>query len=420
VHFLGVEMDLCNLRSVYDAARKIKGENGGLGIPDMTTSEGLRRDDGRGIGLKNIRIPRLDVLVCNAGIGGFIGMDWPKAIFQVTTNLIQGTTWPTFKIARVGSMIPNDNGASSKPRTSGDSSQALLDASGGTREEKDGPVLAEVFTANLFGHYILGHELMPLLSSTEGKDNKDRGRMIFVSSIECAGLHFDLNDFQGIKTSHPYESSKRLTDILTLSAHLPSVRKYSVSYFHCPSSLSQPTPNGNTNPSEPQSRKPDLYLAHPGVCATEIANLPGILAFFMTLSFYLARLCGSIWHPIRSYAGACALTFLALTPSSFLYSKEGRHPDSGAGDKRVKWGSCTDRWGHERVRRTEVEGWGMSGVVGEVEEAEMVGRRPGARELSEEERVEFEVLGAECWREMERLRGIWERRLGEGGFRLKK
>lgn len=85
----------------------------------------------------------------------------------------------------------------------------------------------------------------------------------------------------------------------------------------------------------------------------------------------------------------------------------------------AKWGSSVDRMGEERVTRTEVEGWGFGGRVGDGRGRGAKGRWRGARDLTESEREGFEVLGRECWREMEGLREEWGGRLGvvgeEGG-----
>ena len=74
-------------------------------------------------------------------------------------------------------------------------------------------------------------------------------------------------------------------------------------------------------------------------------------------------------------------------------------------------------WGSERVARTEVEGWGYGGVVGEKGEGRR-GRMRGARDVTAEGREAFEGLGRECWGLMEGLREEWEERLRrvEGGL----
>jgi 3-keto steroid reductase len=61
------------------------------------------------------------------------------------------------------------------------------------------------------------------------------------------------------------------------------------------------------------------------------------------------------------------------------------------------------------VERTEVDGWGWGGSVGEFSKRR--GRWRYARNLTKEDREEFEEVGRVCWGEMERLRGEWEGRL---------
>lgn len=417
VHFLGIEFDLCDLRTVYDAVAKIRGENGGLGSPDLLFSDGTKRDDGKGIGLKNIRIPRLDVLVCNAGIGGWSGLDWGVAVWTVLTNMPESVTWPVFKKARIGAkvrgLLKNANEKDNEEIT-----QTLLNGSGDVKDQEaaeDEPVLGEVFCANVFGHYILGHELMPLLSTVEGKSNNERGRIVWVSSIEAQSECFDENDFQGLQSSIPYESSKRLTDILALTADLPAVRKTSASYFEV---LPQEQCNSDEEQAGEKQRKPEIYLTHPGICATDIIALNFILNWAMTMAFYIARWMGSIWHPVSSYKGACAPVWVSLADQSTLDEMEKRCPnhESGNGNGKGKWGSSTDLWGRLRVRRTEVGGWGWSGEVGREEELEQErrGRKKGAVDSTTEAREEFEMLGERCWRRMEELRVEWEGRLGLG------
>lgn len=62
---------------------------------------------------------------------------------------------------------------------------------------------------------------------------------------------------------------------------------------------------------------------------------------------------------------------------------------------------------------TEVDGWGYGGVVGPavLEEDKRRRRKVGAKDLTAEEKLEFEELGRRCWREMEELRVQWEKLL---------
>jgi len=85
-------------------------------------------------------------------------------------------------------------------------------------------------------------------------------------------------------------------------------------------------------------------------------------------------------------------------------------------DGKGKWGSSTDRAGNERVIRTEVDGWGWGGVVGQKADGAMrleKGRWSGMSQLSEERREEFEDTGRRVWREMEELRKEWEGSLND-------
>jgi 3-keto steroid reductase len=385
VHFLAVELDLCNLRQVKDAARQLReGEIGGTDVVESS---------GRKIGKRpSWKIDRLDVLVLNAGIGGWSGLNWPLAIWTVLTDLVQAVTWPAYKVADVGK------------RTKLQSSygkQDVVDGHGGEGVE-DEPVLGEVFTANVFGHYVFAHEVMPLLSKRdEGADDR-LGRIIWISSIEALSDSFKEDDLQGMESDIPYESSKRLTDILAITSELPGVTKASQSFYELD------VINKEERENLGDIQKPKMYVAHPGICATEIVPLNFILAGCMTLCFYLARWLGSPWHTVSSYTGACAPVWLSLAPQEQLDAMESGDRD---GQRKGKWGSSTDIWGESRVRRTEVGGWGWDGRVEAVGKEQRRGRKRGARDLTPDERVEFEVLGSKCWRDMEDLRRLWDKRL---------
>ena len=127
--------------------------------------------------------------------------------------------------------------------------------------------------------------------------------------------------------------------------------------------------------------------------------------YLKLLSFYFARFLGSPWHTITAYKGAVAPVWLGLTPQVTL---DGLEEADGKG----KWGSSTDVWGREKVRRTEVEGWGFGGLVGaEKNFGGRAVRRFGVLDLTEEARKDFEELGGRAWTEMEELRVEWEARL---------
>ncbi|KAF6811044.1 3-ketosteroid reductase [Colletotrichum sojae] len=389
VHLLGARIDLCDLVSVYACAANLVAGH----ISDPTDPSAAP-----------YKIPRLDTVIFNAGIGGWTGLNWGGLFTDVVTKGIPvPLTWPTFKVAAPGAVV------SQQPVRS------YFASPGAAAAEATSPALGKLFCANLFGHYILAHELLPLLSrpSTPSPPASSSpvtspGRIVWTSSIEARGCNFSLSDFQGISTPAPYESSKRLTDVLSLTSHLPSTARVSASYF---------------TPEDPQTAsklpvRPKFYLAHPGIVASTLFPLPFPLLLFWAYKFalYLARWLGSPWHPVTWYAGAVAPVWLALQDDETLTELDA---------ERIKWGSAASASGRAHVKKTEVEGWGWQGAVEDRESLardpatgvlrKAVGRHPEARDLTPETLVEFEQLGVEAWGEMERLRKMWEGILGIRG-----
>lgn len=321
----------------------------------------------------------IDVLILNAGIGGWKGLNWPVAAWSVITDTVNATTYPTYKLG--------DRGRAARMQMGGEKS-GVVGRAGGMQEQEQEPRLGEVFTANVFGHYMLTHLLMPVLKG----DDEDAARIVWVSSIEAYPHSFRTEDLQGMDTDAPYESSKRLTDLLALTSGLPATRLYTSTY------LDGDEQGGST---------PKIYVCHPGICATSIADLHVVLHYCMLGVMYLARWLGSPWHPVSAYLGAVAPVWLALAAQSTLAELE---EQGGKG----KWGSSTDREGSERVIRTEVSGWGWGGTVGEKADGSMRsnhGRWKGMVDVTDESRAEFEATGREVWKEMEELRVEWEARL---------
>jgi 3-keto steroid reductase len=310
----------------------------------------------------------LDSVIFNAGIGGWYGLDWSKVFHNIfTKGLVSATTWPTFKGALSGQTITPIQGAK------GD----------------DTPQMGEVFCANVFGHYVFAQRLVPLLSRP-ASSTLSPGRIIWETSVEPDWECFSLDDFEAVKTSAAYESTKRLTDVLALTSGLPASKPYVDKY------LNQP----------PTTTPPKIYLVHPGIVQTTLFPLNAFMYFWYTVVLYVARWLGSPWHPITAYNGACAPAWLALQEQGWL---------DGAQAERVKWGTSTDIWGECRVKKTEVDGWGWEGKVEEMRELKQLqklkGRKSGAVDVTEERLVRFKELGAKCWRRMEELRGEWEGRV---------
>lgn len=332
----------------------------------------------------NATFPKLDAVILNAGLGGWSGIDWPAAIWGVCTDLLQQVTWPKYKVAPVGVLVEK---------------QAPSQISG-----VEEPALGSVFCANVFGHYMLTHDVSPLLKRAEGASGP--GRVIWVSSIEATSSKlFDVRDIQGLRSRIPYESSKVLTDILALTADLPGTAPWSVDSFF---------KDGEGEKDKGDAVVPTMYLVHPGIIATAIVPLPLPLIWAMLGSFLVARwIMGSPWHAISTYVGAMAPVFVALASSAALDAAE--EPYRAAGGGRLKWGSGTTRFGSPRVFCTETDDWGYGGVVGTpvIEADRKRQRRRGAEDLTAETKENFEDLGRQCWKQMEELRIKWNGILDE-------
>ena len=337
-------------------------------------------------------LPRLDAVILNAGSGGFTGLNWPQAIWAVMTDLVHAVTWPAYKRASIGSLTARQTSRGTC-KTEGGTVDATPSLESTPFQE---PPLAEIFCANVFAHYLLSHDLAPLLKASAGRGpSATAGRVIWISSLESDLGGLQVSDVQGLRSRVAYEHSKRLTDVLALTSALPSTQPWVEAW------LEERLVRAGGGDALPKAR---VYLAHPGVCATSIVPLHAIVSYAMIIVLYLARWLGSPWHTVTAYSGACAPVWLALTPQAELDRME---DDGGPG----KWGSATDLWGRDRVMRTEVDGWGLGGRIdrgGVPVSPRRPGSRRGAVDLTEDALQDFEDLGRGCWREMEDLREVWE------------
>ncbi|KAJ9264926.1 hypothetical protein DTO212C5_6912 [Paecilomyces variotii] len=327
-------------------------------------------------------IPKLDAIVLNAGLGGWTGINWAEAIWKVMTDPLHAVSWPTFKLGSVGMVTKKQ-----------------------TSLQKEEPRLGAVFCANVFGHYMLAHNVVPLLKRS-GSPNGP-GRIIWVSSLEATIEMFNVNDIQGLRTDTSYESSKSLTDVLALTSDLPSTAPWVNSF------LSEDPSKEPKKEEQEVNQKPNIYVTHPGICGTSIVPLILPAFYSMLFCFWFARMLGSPWHTISTYFGACAPVWVALSNQSVLDDAEAPYRQRSGG--RAKWGSSVNRRGIDRPVSSEVEGWGHGGVVGvaAVEEDRLRRRKRGARDLTVEDRQHFEELGRRCWKEMEELRIQWDGILDE-------
>lgn len=420
VHVASLQLDLCDFVTVRRAADRL--------VDGTLALEGHEVE---------FAIPRLDAVIFNAGIGGWTGVNWLKAAHNLlTAGWVQATTWPTFKAADPGLTV------NPLPSTPG-YGKGGNDGTTTTTTTTATTTMGQVFCANVFGHYLFAHAILPLLTrprrqkqdgvdSDDDDDDLPPGRIIWESSLEAAHGHFTPDDFQGVRTRAAYESTKRLTDLLCLTADLPSVRPHVQSYWRPP----RPSPSSNLasktttrSNADEEVREPRVYLCHPGIVVTTIMPLPLLLFYAYKFAMYVTRWAGSPWHTNTSYTAAASMVWLALAAQEALDARRAQS---------AKWGSASDFWGNSLVKKTEVDGWGWTGKVeGLDDEAEgedvvlgdqegcraatgllrkIKGRRAGAELVTEEKRAEFEEMGAHCWREMERLRGEWEERIEGAGL----
>lgn len=374
------------------------------------------RGVGEGDGIERAgKIPKLDVVIWNAGIGGWLGINTLQGMWGMATDLVETVTRPKFKIGSLGRVC--------KPL-----SERYPDNGRDMGKGKDKePPLGELFTANVFGHYMLGHYLSPLIALGCAPHG---GRVVWVGSIEADCGVFDANvdtDIMGLKSRDVYEDIKRLVDILALTADLPSTRPWVDRYFSSSPATKQ-AENGENNETKEeeqrlQQQNHHMYVTHPGICMTEIAPQPIWIKITTFFVLWLARLVGSIWHPIQPYKGAISAVWAALADPSELetseYNGSTQSKDKDRDDNaspsykgKGKYGSATSRLGAERVERTEVDGWGYDGTVQQIERNRL-GRWRDAVDLTEERRIQFEEVGRKVWQRMEELRVQLEARVEE-------
>lgn len=324
------------------------------------------------------RRQRIDGVVWNAGVAGWLRLDWFRAIRDILTAPVQATTYPEFMVCDVGALAPRQLPGYGKVHTF---------------EE---PRLGQVFTANVFGHYMLTHWLSPLMAP--------ESRIVWIGSVSAGKETFNPEDLQSLTSNVAYEGSKRLIDLLVLTSESPSTSKYTSNFLPAPSS-SPASASPDVSPLRPK-----MYVTHPGVVSTSISGLNAFISIFMYIALYIVRLIGSPWHPIEPYRGAISAVYALLSPASQLPALE---ESEGKG----KWGSASTPLGEERVARTEVEGWGYTGVVEKKTPAGAVlAKVPGySGPLTKEKREDFEALGQNVWAQMEDLRKEWEIRLGKIG-----
>lgn len=343
-----VRLDLCALTSVYNAAREL-----------------------------GSRYSRIDVVICNAGIGGWSGISWVGLIKQTFTE----GPWasleaPSYKICRVGALAERQIMKVKSGKGEEVELEKVVDDDE-DEEDDDEPKLAEVFCANLFGHYVFVHELLPLLYRLP---QAERARVIWISTVEAHAKYFDDTDIQGFKSGQAYESSKRLTDILILGANPDQgePNEWAKEYLTITDGSKKTqikTRSKRVGAKKEEEVPPKMYLGHPGIVVTQILPIHPILVYLQTYLFILCRWVGGFWHNITTDNGVTAPVWLALEDEDVLEEADAEHK---------KWGSASGRRGEQKVIETPVEALGSS---------------------------KFETLAEKSWMEMEELRVEWNNRM---------
>lgn len=201
----------------------------------------------------NTKYHQVNYLFCNAGILSAQGLDWKLLFYMAFTDPVGLMERSDATIQRVGEI--NEDG------------------------------MGRVFAANVFGHYVMMRELETLLSKSGD------GRVIWTSSITANKKNFDIEDWQGIKSLEPYESSKWACDLVSIV----SSERFAKEENHVSS-----------------------FTTSPGVVASEIGELPVWVTKLRIVVHYMMRFLGVSSQNVTAYRGALADVYAALQPLNKL------------------------------------------------------------------------------------------------------
>lgn len=297
-------------------------------------------------------VPKIDSIILNAGSFCFATFDWTLMVKELWKDIYTTMTYPCYKIQVLRAV-------SKQKIVKGDQVKELGE-------------IGTVFASNVFGHYFLVHQLMGLLCKSDYYHGKP-GRVMWTSSLEAYDWAFTPRDLQCLRTANPYEASKRLMDILILTAYHEK-NKAALNNYLTPSNPSTSWIPTDPLPELKTTNPPTLILTHPGVCATTfVKELPFYMSIWLIPSFWLCKMIfNSVWHTVFPYNGAKATVWFTLADTE--------ETDQFTG---LKTGSSMIRFQEDCVRDTEVI------------------RGP-----------DWDELGSEVWRQMEDLRLEWERKIG--------
>ncbi|KAI9257695.1 hypothetical protein BY458DRAFT_518635 [Sporodiniella umbellata] len=236
----------------------------------------------------------VNYIFCNAGILSALGINWKKTFSMFFTHPIQLIEKSDATIQRIGEI--SDEG------------------------------IGYVFAANVLGHYFMMRELEDLMSASGD------GRVIWTSSITADSTCFSVDDWQGIKSSVPYESSKFACDLVSIASHERfQEKKIRVSSF----------------------------TTSPGVVASQIGDLPVWVTLLRVILHYIMRWIGVQSQNITAYNGAIADVYAAREPLSDM-------------DHTKRYSSMTSALGKSFVRAIPIHDYDAASAQKLLEKCELI------------------------------------------------
>ncbi|KAI9096973.1 hypothetical protein DFS34DRAFT_622073 [Phlyctochytrium arcticum] len=209
------------------------------------------------------RFSRLDFLILNAGV-------LPCSHMDVKTGVKNLLTRPLYVCQTGGGFYVQTQGA--------------LTSEG----------IGETFAANVFGHYIMVKELTDVMQLAP------LPRVLWSTSTTADSAYFHAEDYQCVKGTAPYESSKRLCELLALDMQ-----------------------------AELQKKNIHSFLVSPGNCFTGILTQGWIINFCWVAVLYIMRFLSISGCNVSPRNGTTSTMYLTceVTDPSTLDSKMLYHSD---------------------------------------------------------------------------------------------
>ncbi|CCF56854.1 hypothetical protein KAFR_0B05590 [Kazachstania africana CBS 2517] len=219
----------------------------------------------------------INYLFVNAAQGVCDGINWFKAAKEFVVNPVKAVTDPGYRIENKGLKSKDEMGY--------------------------------LFQANVFGPHYLIYKVLKLLAL-------GRATIVWVSSIRSKPASLAMDDLELLRSESPYESSKRLIDVLQLATY-----------------------------KELKNLDIYQYVVQPGIFISQATakHLNWFTYYGMLLMFYIARVLGSYWHNIDGYRAANAPVYV----TTFL--------DRDFERQDIKYGSATYSDGVEYIKPQEID-----------------------------------------------------------------